>query len=172
MGGWRDSPARGPTGKRLTVSEWAGGYTEQLAEKLILGAEVKMASRQRAAENFPVDADHNEPHPEDKPHLEEEQFMDADDAVQDEWSANELPAAAARDDLYQRVPKEIRQAARKAHCSLGHPSRGTFLRMMCLGGAPPAAMDYAKSWICPVCAASAAPGKPFRGFDSDEAFWF
>ena len=31
--------------------------------------------------------------------------------------------------------------------------------MLRLDGATPAAGDYAEAWVCPICAASAAPGK-------------
>ncbi|MFM7984158.1 MAG: hypothetical protein ACKPKO_33015, partial [Candidatus Fonsibacter sp.] len=101
----------------------------------------------------------------------EDQFMDADDALQDDWSAHELPEKD-REDVYQRIPKQIRRAVRKAHCGLGHPSRGSFLRMMRLGGASPAAMEYARDWVCPVCAACAAPTKPLEASTSTRPFGF
>ncbi len=43
-----------------------------------------------------------------------------------------------------------------------HPSRNTFVRMLPLGGATPAAPEYAKAWTCPACAACAAPSKPLE----------
>ena len=87
--------------------------------------------------------------------------MDADDAVQDDWSSNELPESV-REDLYQKTPKETRQAIRKTHHGLGHPSRTTFARMLRLGGATPVALEYAKAWVCPVSAECAAPASLFR----------
>ncbi len=54
MGSWHGPPPLGPTGLKLTVSEWAGGYTEQLSEKILDGAE-KFLGKRRAAMNFPVE---------------------------------------------------------------------------------------------------------------------
>jgi hypothetical protein len=80
------------------VSEWAGGFTEQLAEKIVYGEEKFLEGRGCATASSPMDVAAGEPH------LEEEAFMDADDAVQDE-SSNELPESV-REDLCQRTPKE------------------------------------------------------------------
>ena len=78
--------------------------------------------------------------------------MDADAEVQNEdWSANELPTDV-REDVMQKIPQEIRRSVRKAHVGLGHPSQKTFMRMLELGGASPATLEYAKVWQCPVCA--------------------
>ena len=54
MGSWNGPPCLGPTGGKLTVSEWAGGYKEQLAEKILEGAEKFLGGR-RATVNFPVE---------------------------------------------------------------------------------------------------------------------
>ena len=91
MGSWNGPPCLGPTGVKLTVSEWAGGYTEQLAEKILDGAEKFLGGR-RATVNFPV-----EDPADNEPRLGEENFMDADDAVQDDWSSNELPESVWED---------------------------------------------------------------------------
>ncbi len=155
----------GPTGVKLTVSEWAGGYTEQLAEKILDGAEKFLGGR-RATVNFPV-----EDPADNKPRLGEENFMDADDAVQDDWSYNELPESVS-EDLCQKTPKETRQAIRKAHHGLGHPSRSTFVRMLRFGGATPVALEHAKAWICPVCAECAAPAKPLQASVRTRPFGF
>jgi hypothetical protein len=103
--------------------------------------------------------------------LQEEQFMDAEDEVQDEWSANELPEKV-REEVYAKIPRAVRRGVRKAHVGLGHPSRGTFLRMMRLGGASPGAMEYAKAWQCPVCTASAPPTRPLQASTRTRPFGF
>ena len=85
-----------------------------MARKLLDGALKYLESRRRAAVNFPVDGEAEGP-------AEEESFMDADDVVEDDWSSNELPEAA-RVDLNNRTPREIRRSIRMSHCGLGHPS--------------------------------------------------
>ena len=65
MESWFGPSCQGPTGAKLTMSEWAGGYTEQVSEKILQGAE-KILESWRATENVPVDAD------EAAEHLEEE----------------------------------------------------------------------------------------------------
>ena len=138
MGSWHGPPPLGPTGLKFTVSERAGGYTEQLLSERILDGAEKFLGRRRVAVDFPVE------NPDNEPRLGKESFMDADDAVQDDWSSNELPESI-REELYQKTPKETRQSIRKAHHGLGHPSRSTFVRMLRLGGATPVALEYAKA---------------------------
>ena len=105
-------------------------------------------------------------------HVPEERFENAGDGVcNDDWSANELPADL-RHDVMQKIPKEIRRQVRKAHVGLGHPSRTTFLRMMKLGGASPAALEYAKAWQCPVCQESSRPGQPQEASSQTRPFGF
>jgi hypothetical protein len=158
-----------PSGKTMGVSELAGGYTEALAKKLLDGALKHLEeSRRCATVNFPVDDAEVEGEAEGP---REESFMDAGDVVEDDWSSNELPESV-RADLYNRTPRETRRSIRKAHCGLGHPSQATFLRMLRLGGATPAAMDYAKAWVCPICAASAVPGKPLEAGVRTRPFGF
>ena len=62
-------------------------------------------------------------------HPEEEEPVDP----QATWSEQEVPTDV-RQDIMSKVPKETRQAVRKAHRGLGHPSRETFIRMLRLGG--------------------------------------
>ncbi len=57
------------------------------------------------AVNFPVGK------PDTEPRLGKESFMGADDAVQDDWSSNELPESIL--DL-----KYVKDAARKNHAAL------------------------------------------------------
>ena len=85
--------------------------------------------------------------------------MNADDDVQNEdWSANELPADL-QEDMVQKIPQTMWRQARKAHVGLGHPGQKTFLRMLKLGGASPAVLEYSRAWQCPVCAESVRPGR-------------
>ena len=98
--------------------------------------------------------------------------MDADDEVQNEdWSANELPTDV-REDMMQKIPQEIRRSVRKAHVGLGHPSQKTVMRMLKLGGASPATLEYAKVWQCPVCAESVRPGRPQEASSQGRPFGF
>ena len=162
MGSWVGPPGLGPTGAKLTLSEWAGGYTEQLANKILDGAEKYLGGRRCATVNFPV------LDPAEEPHLAEENSMDADDTVQqDDWSSNELPEML-REELYQKTPKETRRAIRKAHCGLGHPSRSTFVRMLRLGGATPGVCESLD--LPSVCRVRRTP-ETSSGLRKDETFW-
>jgi hypothetical protein len=61
MGSWFCPPCLGPTGVKLTVSEWAGGCAEQLAEKILYGAEKFLEGRRCVAVSFPMDEAAGEP---------------------------------------------------------------------------------------------------------------
>ena len=74
------------------------------------------------------------------------------------WSENEIPEAV-REEILEKVPARVRRQVRRTHRGLGHPGRETMLRMMRLGGASPAALQYARVWQCPVCAQVAPPPK-------------
>ncbi len=69
-------------------------YTQHLSEKFLQGA-VKFLESRHATENFPVVAD------EVAEHLEEEGFMEADDAAQDDWSSNEFPEGCSGGVLFE-----------------------------------------------------------------------
>ena len=77
------------------------------------------------------------------------------------WLEEELPRDK-RADLLTKAPKEVRRSVRRAHRGLGHPSRKTFLKTLRLGSATEAALLYAKWRLCPVCEASATPGRPLE----------
>jgi hypothetical protein len=84
MGGWtKRFVVRNPSGKKIGVSEWAGGYIEVLAKKLLDGTLKQFDSRRRAAVIFPVDGGAEGP-------AQEESFIYAEDVVEDHWSSNEL----------------------------------------------------------------------------------
>ena len=73
----------------LSVSAWAGGYTEQLAIMLVDGAQKFFKDCRCATVSFPVEVADGA--------IGEENFMAEDPAVQDDWSANELPEWARED---------------------------------------------------------------------------
>ena len=75
------------------------------------------------------------------------------------WSDMEIPEHCRRE-IKSKTTRKMRRAVRKAHRGLGHPSREVFVKMLRLGQAQKAAIDYAKTWQCPVCAASQMPGAP------------
>ena len=66
----------------------------------------------------------------------------------------------------------MRRSVRRAHRGLGHPSRKIFLKMLRLANATEAALLYAKWWICPLCAASAAPGQPLESSTRTRPYGF
>jgi len=101
----------------------------------------------------------------------EEAFMEPDDHLEGNWSEQEIPETH-RESILRKVPKETRREVRRTHNGLGHPSRATLLRMMKLGNATPAAIEYAKIWICPICAASARPHKPLEASTRLRPFGF
>ena len=72
------------------------------------------------------------------------------------WSENEIPERV-RQEILAKVRRKVRQQVRRTHRGLGHPSKETMLRMMRLGGASPAALEYVKVWRCPVCSEVAQP---------------
>jgi len=138
---------------------------QELSKAILMEAEVLLKTG--LCESYPV-GDAGDP----LEGLPEERFATADDEVQNEdWSANELPAAV-REDMMQRIPRDIRRNIRKAHVGLGHPAQQTFMRMLKLGGASPAALEYARTWQCPVCAESARPGRPQEATSRGRPFGF
>ena len=75
---------------------------------------------------FPADAGGEEEVPEDA-------FQPADaEAAEENWSDQEIPPAK-RDEMRRTTTKDLREAVRKAHYGLGHPSREVFVRMLRLG---------------------------------------
>eukprot|EP00971_Amphidinium_carterae_P111749 2213228-Amphidinium_carterae.1 len=55
------------------------------------------------------------------------------------------------------IPQHIKRAVRRAHASLGHPTKATLSRMLTLAGANRLAADYAKWWNCPTCLEKSKP---------------
>ena len=53
-GVWSDKQPDVPTDTKLTVAEWAVGYTEPLVEKLLAGARQFLEKRRRAPRHVPV----------------------------------------------------------------------------------------------------------------------
>jgi len=153
--------------RSVKVSEWAGGYTKEFARKLVRGAERYLQKGTGIC--FPVDTDQCSP--EEAPTVQEENFTFPGDEMEHDWSGNEIPPKD-REDILRRIPKSVRQEVRKSHNGLGHPTRPTLLRMMKLGGASPAAMEYAKVWQCPTCDAAAQPSEPLKASTRIRPFGF
>ena len=89
------------------------------------------------------------------------------------WSDQEIPEDCRRN-LISKTTRKQRKAVRKAHRGLGHPSREVFVKMLRLAGAHQNAIEYARKWVCPVCAASQMPkaqGTACR-HDSPGTRWF
>lgn len=137
---------------------------QEFVEAILQGAENYLEKHMLM--NCPTDA--GMPQPVGEPisfgpdgHVPEEEMMhpDVDEDLNDEqenWSEAEIPKDK-RETITRNFPQAVRQAVRRMHRGLGHPSWSTFLKMMKLGGASTKALDDAKSWVCPTCAASAAP---------------
>ncbi len=177
-------------GKRMHVSEWAGGYTKEFAECILKGAEGFLdkhyplhetyASRkdkegpdeEHYASSVESDHEHDSNHGSDHDldeheHVEgmaEETFMtpQEEETMRDDTGnwSDEEIPRPVRAAILQDIPANIRREVRKAHNGLGHPSKVTFLKMMHLANATEAAKRFAKAWECPVCARRAAPRKP------------
>ena len=60
------------------------------------------------------------------------------------WSDMEIPGHCRRE-IESKTTRKMRRAVRKAHRGLGHPSREVFVKMLRLGQAQKAAIDYAKT---------------------------
>eukprot|EP00971_Amphidinium_carterae_P265861 5273952-Amphidinium_carterae.1 len=83
---------------------------------------------------------------------------DADPAAAYESLEEEIPLIDR--EKVADVPKEIRAAVKRVHCSLGHPPRRTLLRLLSASGAPPLALLFAKYWNCSMCLEKTMPSHP------------
>lgn len=72
----------------------------------------------------------------------------------------------------EKVTPETKRTVRKMHRGLGHPERGTMLRLMKLSGASSSAVKYAKTWQCPVCQKMSRPTKPAKATTAIRPFGF
>lgn len=172
-------------GRTIDVSEWAGGYTEKSAKKLLAGAEkflrkqgwtpeIVLSPRAETRAIFSEGAretstkkSSGKPRPQT---VSEDTFMPAQERS-DEWSAQEVPEKF-REEVLKRIPRAIRREVRRMHHGLGHPKRTTFLRMLRLGGATAPSMEYAKIWQCPVCAEIESPLQPMVAAPTIRPFGF
>ena len=100
------------------------------------------------------------------PRLPEETLIDGTDAQDVEegktvgnWSDLEIPEAD-REQILEKVPRDIRREVRRTRSGLGHPERTVFLHMLKIGGASPEALENVKAWNCPVRQAKLSPSKP------------
>ena len=150
--------------KRMAVSDWAGGYTEEFGVALLRGvreaAVTRSASRSSSQVvhhnvSFPT-AVHPTPSGEpavlgpsaatdrtsqnpDAPGVEEATMThpSIDEESMDEhpnWSDQEIPEDCRRN-LMSKTTRKQRKGVRKAHRGLGHPSRPVFVKMLRLAGA-------------------------------------
>ena len=87
------------------------------------------------------------------------------------WSDMEIPQHCRRE-IKSKTTCKMRRAVRKAHRGLGHPSRDVFDNVLRLGQAHKAAIDCAKTWECPVCAASQMPNAPHTATSTLRPFGF
>jgi hypothetical protein len=168
-------------GKTCRVSEWAGGYTKELARAMIRGAEKYLKKIYGSHGTYPVDSDSMkaEPPSEYQEHeFKEEDMMNGVDQQEheegcrvDNWSDQEIPENLRKKAL-EDIPTEVRKEVRKMHSGLGHPERQTFLRILKLGGASMEAIEYAKIWECPVCQAKKRPPKPQVATSNTRPFGF
>ena len=91
--------------------------------------------------------------------------------VEGDYSTGEIPEQY-RGRILTKTTSALRQQVRRIHRGLGHPSRDTMLRMMRQGGAKAEAIEYARYWQCPVCAASVQPGRPLQANVRSRPFRF
>ena len=148
----------------MSMSEWSGGYTRPLAEAIVSSSEACLEKRLGAKKEeqcFPTARPNQTAAVREMcdaaARVAEESFTCPGEEVHDgNWSSCEIPAKV-REKILRDTPKEVRQQVRKSHAGLGHPTRETFLRMLRLGGASQAVIEYAKHWRCPVCQESAPP---------------
>ena len=169
--------------KSMKTSVWAGAYTEEFAEAILQGAEGYLKERFEENGKIKVNAvfaGDELPIPIGKPvtlrpSVEEETAMhpDVDEEREDieNWSEEELPEST-RAEVLRKVPQEIRRSVRRAHRGLGHPTRKAFLKMLRLANSTEKAIQYAKEWNCPTCAASATPGQPLESTTRTRPFGF
>ena len=75
----------------------------------------------------------DEDQPRDEPRINEETMYTGEEEPQNNWSEQEVPEHA-RAEILEKVTPETRRTVRKMHRGLGHPERGTMLRLMKLSG--------------------------------------
>ena len=60
-------------------------------------------------------------------------------------------------DRLKLIPEDVKFEVRRAHHTLGHPSRNTLLRLAKAAGKSEQVLDYIRHWNCPVCQRRARP---------------
>eukprot|EP00971_Amphidinium_carterae_P159289 3157789-Amphidinium_carterae.1 len=92
------------------------------------------------------------------PEIEQDLPADADPAVAYESLEEEVPLLDR--EKVADVPKDMRAAVKRIHCSLGHPPRRTLMRLLSASGAPPLALLFARYWNCSMCLEKSVPAHP------------
>ena len=150
-------------GRTRPVSDWAGGYTKPFAMALVRGAEKALTNQgfwpSETTEAFPAEDDDGEDAGGDEPDLIDEDELDEADDIGPEDYVSEDEAKPNAEEKLESIPQHVREAVKRAHRRLGHPSRATFLRMLKVSNATKAAMTFARIWKCPVCASKQAPSR-------------
>jgi hypothetical protein len=113
----------------------------------------------------------DEDQPRDEPKINEETMYTGEEEPQNNWSEQEVPEHA-RAEILEKVTPETCRTVRRMHRGLGHPERGTMLRLMKLSGASSTAVKYAKTWQCPVCQRMSKPAKPAEASTAIRPFGF
>ena len=89
-----------------------------------------------------------------------EERLEFNEWVKHNFREIEIPSEH-REHVTAIVSPEVRRSVRVALGGFGHPLFGKYLRMLRLGGATHAALEYAKHWRCLVCLA-ASRSKPME----------
>ena len=150
-------------GRRMNVSEFAGGYTKAFANAMLDGAE-EFLSKKMQPESLVQGGE-----------VAEEQFEDVEDENrQDLLRGEDEEQGGARQDLSRgegEYEEESQDPSRgegedkeetqlsKLHRRLGHPSNTTMAKMLSLAGASKEMVRKAENHHCPTCQEIAPPGR-------------
>ena len=149
-------------GKWRSLSEFAGGYTPDFAQEVVIGAEEYLRGTRRP-EIFVEGAHVPEGRFEE---FENEEVVPEEDLEQ-RMLQEELMEVSREEEVpeeAQRQQKQTRDRLRlmMVHRRLGHPSPETLERMLRLAGADGQLLKECRELQCPVCEASQAPRKPMQ----------
>ena len=150
-------------GKWRSLSEFAGGYTPDFAQEVVIGAEEYLKGTRRP-EIF-VEGTHV---PEERfEEFENEEEVVPEEDLEQRMLQEELEEMSREEQVpeeAQRQQKQTRDRLRlmMVHRRLGHPSPETLERMLRLAGAEGQLLKECRELQCPVCEASQAPRKPIQ----------
>ena len=148
------NPSQHASGKEVASLRWS----EKTVRKAIEKWNAVFANRQGDHRGYPTDAPMNQP-PEDDVAVRPEAASSA--AARGRRSP--LRTGLHHDGIVFEVPpgrrfgEDVKQALRKVHCNLGHPSRSDLERFLKLGGARQEVVE-AVAWLrCTACAHAQKP---------------